>query len=144
MRSEWRALLVIYQGEFMSVRRNMDWNDWIIVCWEELCHLKFGYCDTILGGVKLCIKGFKVWYLVWNIRKDVICEVWRLTVLFFLNTLFFSGRRLLKMWPKYLTWFVWGRKLLYSLTGGQLYGRREKVMKLDLAVFILIFHLVNH
>uniref|UniRef100_A0A2S2QEY2 Uncharacterized protein n=1 Tax=Sipha flava TaxID=143950 RepID=A0A2S2QEY2_9HEMI len=39
--------------------------------------------------------------------------------------------------------FVWGNNWLQSLTGGQLFGRREKVMWLDLFVLIFIFHSVN-
>ncbi|KAF0705841.1 Uncharacterized protein FWK35_00028744, partial [Aphis craccivora] len=35
------------------------------------------------------------------------------------------------MSSKYLTWLVWGNSWLQSLTGGQLFGRREKVSWLD-------------
>ncbi|VVC25963.1 Hypothetical protein CINCED_3A021540 [Cinara cedri] len=42
--------------------------------------------------------------------------------------------RLSKTSPKYLTWLVSGNNWLQSLTGGQLFGRMEKVMWLDLFV----------
>ena len=40
----------------------------------------------------------------------------------------FQVNLLSKMSPKYLTWLVWGNNWLQSLTGGQMSGRREKVM----------------